>query len=104
MATVVATIAKERGDRAFTHQLLINPVLDAAFDTVSYQQFATGFDVRRDRVQCASECPAPNTRAHHQRSRCRLFAPKQSCAVPVLSPDGLHGTGPGLLPYVERPP
>jgi len=37
------------------------PVLDAAFDTVSYQQFVTGFDVRRDRVQCASGCSAPST-------------------------------------------
>jgi len=51
MATVVATMAKERDDPAFTHQLLINPVLDAAFDTPSYQQFATGFNVRRDHMQ-----------------------------------------------------
>jgi acetyl esterase len=51
MATVVAIMAKERGDPAFTHQLLINPILDAAFDTPSYQEFATGFNVRRDHVQ-----------------------------------------------------
>jgi acetyl esterase len=51
MATVVATMAKERDDPAFTYQLLINPVLDAAFDTPSYQQFATGFNVRRDHMQ-----------------------------------------------------
>jgi acetyl esterase/lipase len=51
MATVVATMAKDRGDPAFTHQLLINPILDAAFDTPSYQEFATGFNVRSDHVQ-----------------------------------------------------
>ena len=51
MATVVATMAKDRGDPAFAHQLLINPILDAAFDTPSFQQFATGFNVRRDHVQ-----------------------------------------------------
>jgi acetyl esterase len=51
MATVVATMAKERGDPPFTHQILINPILDAAFDTPSFKEFATGFNVRSDHVQ-----------------------------------------------------
>jgi len=41
-------LAKERGGRRIRQQVLFYPVTDAAFDTESYHQFATGYFLRRD--------------------------------------------------------
>jgi acetyl esterase/lipase len=51
MATAVALMAKERGAPSFVHQILVYPTLDAAFDTPSYDEFATGYNIRRDHMQ-----------------------------------------------------
>jgi acetyl esterase len=51
MATAVAILAKQRGGPALKGQLLFYPVTDAAFDTESYTQFATGYFLRRDAMQ-----------------------------------------------------
>jgi acetyl esterase len=48
MAAAVTLLSKERGGPAIQFQLLFYPVTDAAFDTVSYQQFAEGYHLRRD--------------------------------------------------------
>ncbi|GGJ16380.1 alpha/beta hydrolase [Streptomyces brasiliensis] len=43
MAAALALLAKERGTVDFVHQSLFYPVTDAAMDTGSYTQFATGY-------------------------------------------------------------
>jgi acetyl esterase/lipase len=51
MATAITIMAKQRGGPRFVHQMLLYPTLDASFDTPSYLEFATGFNVRRDHMQ-----------------------------------------------------
>ncbi|MFE5581530.1 alpha/beta hydrolase [Kitasatospora sp. NPDC056531] len=48
MAIALTLMANERGDVPLVYQLLFSPVTDAAFDTGSYHQFATGYFLRRD--------------------------------------------------------
>jgi hypothetical protein len=43
MATVLALLAKERGDVMFARQVLSYPVGQARFDHGSYQQLAEGY-------------------------------------------------------------
>jgi acetyl esterase len=51
MAAAVTLLAKARGGPVIRQQLLFYPVTDAAFDTESYHQFATGYFLRRDAMQ-----------------------------------------------------
>jgi len=48
MSAALTLMAKERGDVSLLQQVLFYPVTDAAFDTASYHQFATGYFLRRD--------------------------------------------------------
>ena len=43
MTAALAIMAKQRGDVRFLHQLMFYPVTDAAMDTGSYEEFATGY-------------------------------------------------------------
>jgi acetyl esterase/lipase len=43
MAAALTLMAEGRGDIRFVHQALFYPVTDAAMDTPSYEQFATGY-------------------------------------------------------------
>ncbi|MEC0227184.1 alpha/beta hydrolase [Paenibacillus alba] len=51
MAAAITLIAKERKGPAIRKQLLFYPVTDASFETDSYEQFATGYFLRRDAMQ-----------------------------------------------------
>ncbi|MEY2566674.1 MAG: acetyl esterase [Actinomycetota bacterium] len=51
MAASLTITAKERGDVRLAAQVLFYPVTDGAFDTGSYEQFATGYFLRRDGMQ-----------------------------------------------------
>ncbi|MEV0685612.1 alpha/beta hydrolase [Nocardia sp. NPDC050378] len=48
MAIALTLMAKERGDVSIAAQVLFYPVTDAASDTESYRQFATGYFLTRD--------------------------------------------------------
>jgi acetyl esterase/lipase len=47
MTAALALMAKERGDVRFVHHSMYYPVTDAAMDTASYEQFATGYYLSR---------------------------------------------------------
>jgi acetyl esterase len=47
MTAALALMAKERGDVHFVHHSMYYPVTDAAMDTASYEQFATGYYLSR---------------------------------------------------------
>jgi acetyl esterase/lipase len=51
MTAALTLMAKERGGIPLVQQVLFYPVTDAAFDTPSYHQFATGYFLRRDGMQ-----------------------------------------------------
>jgi len=51
MTAAITIMAKQRGGPHIACQLLYYPVTDAAFETGSYHQFATGYWLRRDAMQ-----------------------------------------------------
>ena len=51
MTAAITLMAKRRGGPGIAAQLLYYPVTDAAFDTGSYRQFATGYWLRRDAMR-----------------------------------------------------
>jgi acetyl esterase len=51
MSAALTLLAKQRGDLPLVYQVLFYPVTDAAFDTGSYHQFATGYFLRRDAMR-----------------------------------------------------
>jgi acetyl esterase/lipase len=51
MAIAVSLLASQRGGISFRQQVLFYPATDARFDTGSYEEFATGYFLRRDTMQ-----------------------------------------------------
>ncbi len=75
MAAVLAILAKKRGDVAFIHQSLYYPVTDAAMDTDSYREFATGFHLRADAMAWFWDNYLPDVAARHDVTASPLRAP-----------------------------
>jgi acetyl esterase/lipase len=51
MTAALGLMAKERGDVTFVQQSMYYPVTDAAMNTASYEQFATGYYLTRKAMQ-----------------------------------------------------
>jgi acetyl esterase len=51
MTAALALLAKECGDVTFVQQSMYYPVTDAAMNTASYDQFATGYDLARKEME-----------------------------------------------------
>jgi acetyl esterase len=51
MAIALTLLAAERHGAPFRQQVLFYPITDASFDTGSYQEYATGYFLRRDAMQ-----------------------------------------------------
>jgi len=51
MAAALALMAKERGDVRFVQQSMYYPVTDAAMNTASYEQFASGYYLSRTEME-----------------------------------------------------
>jgi acetyl esterase len=51
MAAALALMAKQRGDVTFVQQSMYYPVTDAAMNTASYEQFATGYYLSRTEME-----------------------------------------------------
>jgi len=51
MTAALALMAKERGDVTFIQQSMYYPVTDAAMNTASYEQFATGYYLSRKEME-----------------------------------------------------
>jgi acetyl esterase len=65
MAAALTLMAKERGDVHFVQQCLFYPVTDAAMDTGSYQEFATGYFLTAKAMEWFWDAYLPD---HAQRS------------------------------------
>jgi len=83
MAIALGLLAAERRDVGFCHQVLFYPVTDARFDTASYEEFATGYFLRRDAMQWFWDqyTPDPAQRAQITASPLRA-APEQLAVLP----------------------
>ena len=60
MTAALALMAKERGDVTFVQQSLYYPVTDAAMDTASYTEFATGYYLSRASMEWFWDAYAPD--------------------------------------------
>src|SRR3954454_20175040 len=65
MTAALSLMAKERGDVRFVSASMYYPVTDAAMDTASYDEFATGYYLSRESMEWFWDAYAPD---HDQRS------------------------------------
>ena len=62
MTAALALMAKQRGDVTFVQQSMYYPVTDAAMNTASYEQFATGYYLSRKEMEWFWDAYAPDPR------------------------------------------
>jgi len=91
IAAAVTLLAKDRSVPAITAQVLFYPITDAAFETPSYRQFATGYQLRRDEVQWFWDQYVPDRARRHE----------VTASPPRASVDQLAGLPPALLITAE---
>jgi len=60
MTAALALMAKERGDVSFVQQSMYYPVTDAAMNTASYEQFASGYYLSRPGMEWFWDAYAPD--------------------------------------------
>jgi acetyl esterase/lipase len=60
MTAALALMAKQRGDVTFVQQSMYYPVTDAAMNTASYDQFATGYYLSRPEMEWFWDAYAPD--------------------------------------------
>jgi acetyl esterase/lipase len=60
MTAALALMAKQRGDVTFVQQSMYYPVTDAAMNTASYDQFATGYYLSRSEMEWFWDAYAPD--------------------------------------------
>jgi acetyl esterase len=87
MTAALALMAEERGDVTFVQQSMYYPVTDAAMDTASYEQFATGYYLSRAGMEWFWDAYAPD------RARRREITASPNRATP----EQLRGLPPTLL-------
>jgi acetyl esterase len=86
IAIALTLIAAERHELSFRQQVLFYPVTDASFDTGSYQEFATGYFLRRDAMQWFWDqyTTDPRERSHATASPLRASDQQLSALPPAL--------------------
>lgn len=86
MSAALALMAKERGDVTFAQVSMYYPVTDAAMNTASYEQFATGYYLTRKAMEWFWDAYTP-TRRSAPRSPHRRIRPASSrspgCRPPI---------------------
>ncbi|WP_049575937.1 alpha/beta hydrolase [Streptomyces sp. SBT349] len=80
LATAVALLATERGDLPLRAQVLLYPVTDANFETMSYLEFSDGYYLTRDAMRWFWDQYAPD-----QEQRSEIFASPLRAPVERLS-------------------
>lgn len=92
MAAVMAIMAKQRNGPKILYQVLFYPVTDARFDTPSYKEFASGYQLDRETMKHIWECYLPDMKKG-----------KEPMASPLqASVDMLKGLPPALVITAEK--
>jgi acetyl esterase/lipase len=66
MSAALALMAKDRGDVRFVHASMYYPVTDAAMDTASYDEFATGYYLSRESMEWFWDAYIPDHEQRHE--------------------------------------